>query len=196
MTAPSLYLPIQVKHIIKPLLLILLLLCCQYLVPHSPQSLALNFALATNSEPWRIITGNFVHSGDLHLLFNCLGVLLVWLLYAEAYDLKRFLTVIALGCLAVGSGETYLANYDSYVGFSGVLHGLLLFGAITDIKNKHSFGWIVFCIIVGKIIIENTTNASIFAGAMINDQIAVTSHLFGGISGVVSSIFFRPQESE
>lgn len=194
MILSALNLPLAPKYIAKPLLVIALLLVCQYLIPNGPQVLALDFNLANAGETWRFFTGNLVHSGDVHLLFNCLGVFLVWLLYAEAYDSKRYLITIVAGCFAVGFGENYLSNYDQYVGFSGVLHGLLLFGAITDIKNKHSFGWIVFIIIAGKIAIENTTNMSIFAGAVIDDNVAVTSHLLGGIAGVVVGVLMPPNK--
>lgn len=185
MAVPALDLPIDRHHILKPLLLILLLISCQYLVPESPSSLALVINGSGEFEPWRIITGNFVHSGDLHLLFNCLGVVLVWFLFAEAFDTKRFIAVALLCSLSVGVGVFNFSHYDEYVGFSGALHGMLLFGAVTDIKRKDSFGWIVFIIIAGKIIIENSTNMSIFAGAVIDGNIAVKSHLFGGLAGAL-----------
>lgn len=194
MTFPKLHLPLAPQDISKPLVVIALLVFLQYAIPNSVNSIALYFDLVRDGEYWRIISGNLIHSGHIHLLFNCLGVLLVWLLYAERFDTTRYLGVIFVGCLFVGIGETYLSNYDSYRGFSGVLHGLLLFGAIADIKRKDTFGWMIFVIIAGKIVIENTTNMSIFAGAIIDDSVAVTSHLFGGIAGAMLSVFLPPVE--
>jgi len=77
-----------------------------------------------------------------------------------------------------------------YVGLSGVLHGIFVFGAIMDIKSKDKTGYLLFIGVWLKIAHEQIYGASTDVSDLIEASVAVDAHLWGAIGGLLFSIIY------
>lgn len=79
------------------------------------------------AEPWRLVTGHFVHVDAAHLLANlaALAVLLAW---ARAVGACREASAfVVLAAAPLGAWLAWGAGLDGwYAGLSGLLHGLVV----------------------------------------------------------------------
>lgn len=74
-------------------------------------------------EPWRIVTGNFLHAGLAHLVLNALGLWVLGELVERPLGSIRTLLVMGVAMLgAMGAGAA--AGYEYAVGASGIVCGL------------------------------------------------------------------------
>src|SRR5215472_8744792 len=55
-------------------------------------------------EWWRLITAHLVHLDLRHALLNCLGLALVWALFARDYAPRQWLVIVAASVAAIGAG--------------------------------------------------------------------------------------------
>lgn len=82
------------------------------------------------SEPWRVLTGHWVHLGWPHVLVNAAAWILVARLFCDLLGPARQVVVVLAGSIAVAGGLVLLAPEIAwYRGFSGVLHALFFAGA-------------------------------------------------------------------
>jgi len=87
-----------------------------------------------HGEWWRLITGNFMHSNHWHLLLNLGGLLLATLLVGHLFSWQHFLSLFISNGLMVGVLIYYFnPDISYYVGLSGYLHGLFIYGALLGI---------------------------------------------------------------
>ena len=96
-----------------------------------------NRDLISQGEVWRIFTGHFLHTNGYHLLLNLSAILLLWALHGQFYQYVSYTFLFIITALTTSVG-LYIFSPDlhQYVGLSGVLHGVFIFGALMDIKNK------------------------------------------------------------
>lgn len=135
---------------------------------------------------WRLLTGNFIHTNVNHLVMNIAGLLLIFLMHKNYYTVTHFTFVFLFLCISCGvSLLTFYPNMILYVGLSGVLHGLLVYGSVIDIKQKEKTGWILLVGTFAKVAYENIWGASAQVSELINASVAVEAHLIGAVSGGV-----------
>ena len=178
-------LPLQTKYIINPLLLILVSLVFYSFEPISNQLFRYDLSLIQDSQYWRLLTGNFLHTNFTHLLLNSAGVIFIWLLHAEHYNFSRYFSILLLCCLGCGVGLYLFSPLQQYVGLSGALHGVIAYGAIKDIHVGMKTGWLLLAGLIVKVSYENIAGASDSVKALIDANVAVEAHLFGLISGLL-----------
>ena len=137
-------------------------------------------------ETWRLLSGNIVHTNGYHLLLNLSGLTLLWALHGEHYRIGRFLKVFVWCSLGTSAG-LYLFSEDLiwYAGLSGALHGIFVWGALMDIMNKMRSGWILLGGVALKVIYEQISGSSAQVAALIDAKVAIDSHLFGALSGLI-----------
>jgi len=83
--------------------------------------------LSTHGEPWRLVTGNLLHAGWLHLVLNMMGLVLIGSLVERMIGSAR--TVLVMGFAALGTTLAGLVmHYEYMIGASGIVTGL--FGAL------------------------------------------------------------------
>ena len=73
---------------------------------------------------------------------------------------------------------------------SGVLHGVFIFGALMDIKNKDKTGYLLFIGVWLKIADEQYSGASQDVAELIGANIAIDAHLWGAIGGLLFSLSY------
>lgn len=142
-------------------------------------------------EWWRAFGAHVVHLGWTHLLMNLLalaiiaaavptsgvgrhlrfGLLLLWLMLA-----------VTFGLLVVD------ADVDWYVGLSGVLHGLLVFGALAEWRQQRRFAVLLLAGVAVKLVWEQADGA-LGTEALIGAPVVVSAHLYGAVAGTMAGLF-------
>ncbi|ROH89725.1 rhombosortase [Stagnimonas aquatica] len=156
-------------------------------------------------EWWRLLTGNLVHlpgntivwegfrfHGPWHLFLNELGVLVLVLLCPERLSAAVWARRVILLGLGMSAGLYFYApDLRWYVGLSGVMHGLFLLGLMPQALKKDivALGCILY--LLGKLGYELYAGAPVSDEHAIGGKVALDSHLWGAISGLVYGLVFR-----
>lgn len=171
--------------------LMVLLLCLLFQLADWRDVLRFDRQLIDSGHWWLLITGNFVHLNTAHLAMNLMGLGLVAVFFSAHVSLWRWLMLLLLSSLAVTLG-LYWFNPEvlRYVGLSGVLHGLFLAGAISEIRRYPLSGWVLSIVLIGKLIWEQINGAMPGSESMISGRVVVDSHFYGAISGFVLGVIW------
>lgn len=146
-----------------------------------------------NGELWRLLTAHFVHLDLHHALLNCLGLILMWALFARDYTPRQWLLILLGSMAAIDAG---LWLWDStlrwYVGSSGALHGVMAAGTLAHLRRRERDGWLLAAFLAGKLAWEQAVGALPLSGS---DPVVVDAHLFGVAGGLAAAAFLksRPQ---
>lgn len=163
------------------------LLCCLVLVLCFPNDLVIKYlrlnldvgARDLFAQPWRLMTGHIVHSGWTHLFLNLLNFFLLRLVFYEWLSDRVFLSVIIVCALVISMGMWLTSELSFYVGFSGVIHGLLVY-LLLEHRIKHPVLFsLVLLFVLGKIVYEQVYGASPTLTDVIGVSVAVDAHAFG-----------------
>ena len=136
-------------------------------------------------EYWRLVTGHLLHSNSWHLLMNLGGLLLVALLHGRYFSstvlVCQWLIAALLISLALyfGSAQIY-----AYVGLSGLLHAMLMLGAVKDIQLKQRGGYLLFTGLLLKVTYEQWQGPDSDLASLIAANVAIDAHLYGVVSGL------------
>ena len=173
-------------------LLVFLFLC--FLLPAT--NLEWSRAEIANGEYWRLITGHWVHIDINHLILNLGGLFLTGLLFTRQPPLSQWIAYLALSPLFISVGLLLLLpDLLWYRGFSGTLHGLLVFTAIVNIRSEKVWALTVLLFIVGKVTLEALGGSVTERGLLISAPVIVEAHSLGAISGLMMGLFHWRHES-
>lgn len=140
-------------------------------------------------EVWRLISGHFCHLGGTHLLFNLAGLWLLSFLLTEALGIWPWLMAFSFSVLGTSVGLWFfLPEVDTYVGLSGALHGLIVAGAIWDMRNLLASNVLLLAGVAAKLIWEHSPYYSNEMSTLVGGRVLVDSHLSGAVSGVVVTL--------
>lgn len=186
-------LPTNKEYVIAPLSLailstVLMLFSLGYYLDFDRTAIA-------NGEVWRVLTGQFTHSNWYHLLLNILGIVFIWLLHAEYTTIKKYW--VNVGLLGAFTGLMiwlFAPNIVVYTGLSGLLHGLIVWGALEDIKRKLTTGYLLLIGVWAKVLWEQYAGASADVAMLIDSRVAIEAHLFGAIGGVLLAIIYSTKQ--
>ncbi len=140
-----------------------------------------------HSEYWRLLTANFVHLGWTHLILNIVALLLISELATTAltwlYTFSLICSVgITLGLLLFSPEVTW------YVGFSGILHGLL---ALIAWQQIHTYqGKVLLILLIVKLVWEQYYGALPATADFTGGNVIVDAHLYGAIVGWLWGLVF------
>lgn len=142
-----------------------------------------------HGEIWRLASGHFAHLGLSHLLLNVAGLLLVWILVGDAFSSLDWI-LVSLACLAgIDLGLWFLdRQLVSYVGLSGLLHGILAAGIVQELPARRFDIRVLAVILLGKLLYEQ------FAGPLPGSEeasggaVIVNAHAYGAAAGLVAGI--------
>lgn len=178
-------LPTAKQHITAPLCLITILLLLEYSKPFSSDWLGFMPELIWQGEIWRAATGQLLHTNFNHLVLNVSGVLLIWALHGEYYQVKQYILAIIASLVLTGIGLVILSDDVHYAGLSGVLHSMLILGSIIDIKQKEKTGWLLLLGVIVKVLLEISQGASEYTKQLIQADVAVHAHVIGCVAGAI-----------
>ena len=144
------------------------------------------YQLISHGELWRTFTGHFFHTNGIHLLLNLAALALLWALHGHFYDIKSYSLLFILSALICSAGLYFFSpETRQYVGLSGVLHGIFVFGAIMDIRHKDKTGYLLFVGVWLKIAHEQFYGASEQVSSLIDANVAIDAHLWGAVGFVM-----------
>ena len=180
--------PTQLKYILAPLLLFAIVFLLELLKPASMSLLGFYPEKIAAGELWRIVTGQVLHTNFNHVLLNVAGLLLVWALHGEYYRAKHYALIVTLSLVLVGIPLAVLYDTTHYAGLSGIIHTLIVYGALIDIHKKVTTGWLILIGVFVKVGYENIFGASSDTAALIAANVAVEAHLIGAVAGLIIGI--------
>lgn len=133
---------------------------------------------------WRWISGHFAHLGWEHLLLNCAALLIVWELFFRDSRWYVDLSLLLFSCVTISGGLYFLSpNVEWYVGLSGVLHALFVYGALTLFSSHKKMALVLLIGVAAKLIWEHIGGA--LTGALFaNENVVIDAHLYGAGSGL------------
>jgi rhomboid family GlyGly-CTERM serine protease len=140
---------------------------------------------------WRLLTGHWIHLDVRHAVLNCLGLALMWALFARDYAPRQWVAIVLAAAVAIDAG-LWLGNSTVmwYVGSSGVLHGVMAAGALAYLRRGEREGWLLAGLLVAKLIYEHRVGALPFSGS---DPVIVDAHLYGVLGGGAMATLLRPR---
>ncbi|MCU7851218.1 MAG: rhombosortase [Candidatus Thiodiazotropha sp. (ex Monitilora ramsayi)] len=139
-------------------------------------------------EWWRLVTGHLVHLGWEHTVMNLAGLWLIWHLFLNS-EISLKSCVYWLPVLALGTSAGLLLwspEVDWYRGLSGVLHGVLVYLLLQQVRRQPRWSILGLLLIAGKLTWEQLTGPLPGSESWVDGRVIVDAHLYGGISGVLS----------
>lgn len=145
---------------------------------------------------WRLVTGNFVHLGPYHLLLNVIGLAVLVLLCRERLPLRSWALRFLVLSLSVTLGLYLFApQWQSYVGLSGVQHGLFLLGLVPLARRGDRIALVALLYLFGKLAWELVAGVPVSDEQELGGRVVLEAHLFGTIGallyGLVSGALTR-----
>jgi rhomboid family GlyGly-CTERM serine protease len=177
--------------LIVALLSVIIFMSEYFLGSSFTQTLVYQRNLITEGEIWRLLSGHLLHTNGYHLLLNLAALFMLWALHGRFYNIRNY-TILFLWCSITTSVGIYYFDPTliQYVGLSGVLHGVFVFGALMDINAKDKTGYLLFLGVWLKITHEQFYGASNDVSNLIEASVAVNAHLWGALGGLVFSIIY------
>ena len=143
-------------------------------------------------EVWRLLTGHLVHLGWMHLGMNIAGLLLVWLLVGAAFSIRHWLMVLGVSIVLVDASFWWLSpGLGWYVGLSGLLHALLVAGALATALCRDRAGraeaLILLVLVAIKLVFEQFAGPLPGSEATAGGAVVVDAHVYGAAAGLVAA---------
>lgn len=143
-------------------------------------------------EAWRLLSGHLVHLGLSHLLLNLAGLGLVMFLFGRGVSAAGWLWLLFCSWLVLAAGFLgFSPDIAWYVGLSGVLHGLILGGALLDRGFPCLERNILILLVVFKLLWEQQYGALPLTAEAAGGPVVVDAHWYGGIGGLLGGIIWR-----
>ena len=149
--------------------------------------LALETAALERGQLYRLITAHLVHLSAHHTMMNALGLALAGCALLPVLGAGWLAAAIGGGMAAISLGWWILQPPGiTYVGFSGVLHGIFAFGALQLMRR--GLGWmggLVLACLAIKLGYEALYGPVPGAVQGLGGRISTLSHAMGALGGAV-----------
>ena len=146
-------------------------------------------AAVLDGELWRLVTGHLLHADAAHLAWNLAGLALVAWLFGPDFGRRAWLGILVASTAAVDLGFLVLAPALAwYVGFSGVLHGLMAAGLLRWLARERD--WITAVVatcFVAKIAWEQAVGPLPFTAQTLAVPVVFEAHTYGAVGGVLAA---------
>lgn len=136
------------------------------------------------TECWRLISGHFIHASWSHLWINLLNVILLRAVFREWLPTRDFILFLVFSAVFISTGLWLTTDFTSYVGFSGIFHGLLIYLLLKYWHHSRTLFSIAIMCVIGKILYEQIYGASATLAEFIGVGVAIESHSLGVASGL------------
>ncbi len=179
-----------------PVVLAALLVVCQ--VFGTTDALRYQRDAVLGGEAWRLVTGHLVHADATHLGWNLLGLLIVAWLFGRDYSWRQWLWILLVSTVAIDLGFLLLEpQLHWYVGFSGVLHGLMAAGLVAWLCTaRDPVTWFVTALFVGKLAWEHVVGALPFTAESLSVPVVHEAHTYGAVGGLLAGLWFSRRNAD
>ncbi|MEX0977082.1 MAG: rhombosortase [Woeseia sp.] len=145
-----------------------------------------------DAEPWRLVTGHFVHLGPAHMLMNTAALLLLWLLVGQNLTAAGWLVVISACLIGIDLGFwLFDPQLTWYVGLSGLLHGMLAAGLVARYRVAMAESLTLGCLLAAKILFEQVAGPLPGSALSAGGPVVVNAHFYGALAGVAVGLLLR-----
>ncbi|VUD68081.1 hypothetical protein TDB9533_03977 [Thalassocella blandensis] len=179
-------------------LLSLLLLLMAFALGHEYLNTALRYDRGdlVAGQWWRLITAHIVHVNINHALLNCAGLAIGMLIVGALFSWRQWALSMLFMTLFISAFLFWFSpQVVWYVGFSGVLHGILVLGFLTFIIRGDFVFVLAFIILLGKVIREQMPSFdTLHLHGIIAAPVVVDAHLYGVFAGILCALFFLVKE--
>jgi len=152
----------------------------------------LDRALIDQGHYWLLLTGHMVHLNWTHWALNMAGLVIVAVFFSLYGSILDWLFVLLFSAIVIGLGLYWFhPELIWYVGLSGVLHGLFIYGAIREIRFYPVSGYILLLLLSAKLFWEYMNGALPGSEQMTGGRVLVEAHLYGAIAGLVAVFLTR-----
>jgi len=134
---------------------------------------------ALGSQPWRIVTGLFVHSSLFHILFNMWAVWIFGRMLENLLGTWRFVALYFLAGLGGDLAVTLLSPLTPVVGASGAIFGL--FAAFFVIQRSLGYNAVQLLVVMGL---------NLVVGFLPGTAISWQAHVGGIVLGLLTGLVF------
>ena len=149
--------------------------------------------LIDQGQYWLLLTGHLVHLNWVHWGLNMAGLVIVAVFFSLYGNILDWLFVLLFCALMTGLGLYWLhPELIWYVGLSGVLHGLFVYGAIREIRYYPFSGYVLLLLISAKLFWEYMNGALPGSEEMTGGRVLVEAHLYGAIAGLAAVFLTWP----
>lgn len=142
-------------------------------------------------EIWRLLTGHLLHLGAAHFVLNAVGTILAAALVGAQVRPLTWVGVWLACAFSVSAGLWFLQpGVGWYVGLSGVLHGLIVAGAVAGLGDcrERLFAAAVLVAIAAKLGWEQWSGAMPGTAALAGGSVVTEAHLYGAIGGLIAGL--------
>lgn len=148
------------------------------------------------SQPWRLLTGHFVHLSLVHAMLNCVALLLLGRLFAERLRTVELFTMLGVAPILISLVFWIaLPELTWYRGLSGSLHAVYFAGCVvwlasTDDRNR----WLPVAALAGgalKVLLEQPWDSSFPFREWLDAAVVPQAHLIGAVVGVGAGLVFK-----
>jgi rhomboid family GlyGly-CTERM serine protease len=155
--------------------------------PQSQELLSYRREAISAGEFWRVFTGHFVHLNLAHALLNSAGTLLLAFFLSREISRRDWWTVVLIAPFIISLGLWLKQpGLMGYVGFSGVLQGLIYFGVIRLLPVMPALASVVLAVLIGRQFWEQTgAYDPNYLQSVIHGRVMPDAHLFGALTGLV-----------
>ncbi|MDR6169692.1 rhomboid family intramembrane serine protease [Curtobacterium sp. SORGH_AS_0776] len=137
------------------------------------------YAPAVGSQPWRLVTGLFVHSSFFHILFNMWAVWIFGRMLENILGTWRFVALYFLAGLGGDLAVSLLSPATPVVGASGAIFGL--FAAFFVIQRSLGYNAVQLLVIMGL---------NLVVGFLPGTAISWQAHVGGIVLGFITGFVF------
>ena len=157
---------------------------------------------ALSAEPWRLLTGHWIHINGPHVLINATAWFVVARLFALELTPARQAAIMVVASVAISAGLAWLYPWIAwYRGFSGVLHALFFAGAVAWLAGAIAAGalrtssrlWLTAALFAGgwiKVVLEQPAEGATPVVAWLGAPTVPQAHLIGAACGTAMGLLF------
>lgn len=176
-----------------PLALALVMTLLQLLPVEALHALRYDRAAILSGQAWRLVTGHLVHADFVHLAWNVAGLALVAALFAREFRLRGWVVILAASTVAVDLGFLLLEpQLATYVGFSGLLHGLAAAGVfVWLVRYRDGATAIVAAFLGAKLAWEHVMGPMPFTSQTLALPTIFEAHTYGALGGLLGGAWLE-----
>ncbi len=141
---------------------------------------------------WRLLSAHLVHLDWPHWGLNMAGLAVVAVFFSRYGRPLQWVWVLLLSALFTGLGLYWLdPQMARYVGLSGVLHGLFIFGALHERRQHPASGYALLVLLCAKLAWENLYGPLPGSATLTGGHIMTSAHLYGALGGLAAYLVTR-----
>ncbi len=148
------------------------------------------------TEPWRLLTGHFVHLSLIHAMLNGVALLLLGRLFADRLRDSEFWIVLGVAPILISVAFWIgMPELSWYRGLSGTLHTLYFAGCVAWLGSTEGTArWLPIAALVGgafKVLLEQPWDSSFPFRQWLGAAVVPQAHLIGAIIGLGAGFWIK-----